>query len=71
MECSVICMLLAVELLCGWQSFNFCVYSLIPLLTIVLTLVNKKSTVGPAGLSAWPSGCLRANSLQEAEARKA
>jgi hypothetical protein len=64
-------MLLVVELLCGWQPFNFFVYSLIPLLTFVLTLVNKKSTTGPAGLSAWPSRCLRANSFQEAEARKA
>ena len=46
-------MLLAVELLCGWQSFNFCGYSLIPSLTLVLTLVNKKKcTAGPAGLSA-------------------
>jgi hypothetical protein len=36
-------MLLVVELLCGWQPFNFFVYSLIPLLTFVLTLVNKKA----------------------------
>jgi hypothetical protein len=38
-------MLLGVELLCGWQSFNFCVYSLIPLLTLVLTLVNKEKAL--------------------------
>jgi hypothetical protein len=48
-------MLLVLEQLCGWQSFNICVYILIPLLTLALTLVNKKKeTAGPARLSAWP-----------------